>query len=119
MPCDGTKQVPPPLPVIDDTCIAETKLELPRLVRFYLAQQVVRYCLVGGDNYYDLYNDCKLYLVRTGRQAGIDDDTGSAGIAPIDQYEYEQLLMWGGHGYPMKKCKHNHNAQNQRPQYFT
>jgi hypothetical protein len=80
------------LPVIDGACIAQSKIELANIVRCPVIQQVVRAYLAGDGNYYNIYNDCKLHLVRTGHQAGIDDDIGSAGVAPINQYEYEQLL---------------------------
>jgi hypothetical protein len=78
-------------PVLNGWCIREAKLELARLTRCPVAQQVVSAC-VDGD-YYRFYKECKVHLVRSGRQAGIDDDIVVVGGAPINQYEYEQLLL--------------------------
>jgi hypothetical protein len=80
------------LPVIDGTCIDESKLELVLLFRCPLAHQVVWTCLSGDVNYYNLYNECKLHLESNGRQVGIGVGIGYAGVAPTNQCEYEKLL---------------------------
>jgi hypothetical protein len=54
------------LPVIVGACIAQSKIELAKLARCPVAQQVVRACLAGDINYYNLYNNCKLHLLRNG-----------------------------------------------------
>jgi hypothetical protein len=54
-------------------------------------QHIARACVDG--EYHHLYNECKLHLVKMGYQAGIDDDALATGDSPIDQYEYEQLLI--------------------------
>jgi hypothetical protein len=44
----------------------------------------------GCQDYYKLYQQCKLHIVQTGRQASIDDDIDQH--KPIDPYENDQLL---------------------------
>jgi hypothetical protein len=79
------------LSVLDGSCIIESKQELARLSTCPIAHQISMACFDG--DYYHLYNERKLHLVKMGRQAGIYDDILAMGEAPINQYEYEQMLL--------------------------
>jgi hypothetical protein len=81
------------LNIIDAYAIAHANEELARLNRCPIASIVRRACALqtgGCQDYYKPYQQCKLHIVKTGRQAGIDDDIDQH--KPLEPYEYNQLL---------------------------
>jgi hypothetical protein len=81
------------LNLIDDYDIAHAKEELARLDRCPIASIFGCACALqtgGCQDYYKLYQQCKLHIVKTGRQAGIDDDIDQHKL--IYPYEYDLLL---------------------------
>jgi hypothetical protein len=73
---------------IDDYAIAHAKQGLARLDRCPIASIVGCACTLqtgGCQDYYKLYQQCKLHILKTGRRAGIDDDIDQH--EPIDPYE--------------------------------
>jgi hypothetical protein len=76
--------------LIDDYAIVYAKQELSSLDQCTIASIVGRTCALqtgSCQDHYKLYQQCKLHLVKTDRQAGINDDIDQH--KPIYPYEYE------------------------------